>query len=96
MTPARRQPPRPGEPEPWREHWARVLGLPDPDPCCLCDRTRRSADCQRWELGRALPGQRCSGRPKQRRPARRVVCKDCCIQELDGHRCMWWEFCWRV
>jgi hypothetical protein len=96
MTPARRQPPGPGESEPWQEHWARALGLPDPDPCCLCDRTTRSADCQRWELVRALPRERCSGRPPSRRPGRVVVCKDCCIRELDGHRCVWWDFCWNL
>jgi len=58
MTPARREPPGPGEPDKWQEHWARVLDRPDPDPCCLCDRTARSADCQRvGRLPAMGPGQ---------------------------------------
>ena len=22
-----------------------------------------------------------------------VLCRDCCIVELDGHRCNWWDLC---
>jgi len=96
MTPARRKRPGPGESDPWQEHWARALGLPDPVPCCLCDRKTPSADCQRWDLVRNTPAGWCLAGPSRRRPVRVKVCKDCCIRELDGHRCMWWDFCWGV
>jgi len=96
MTPARRQPPGPSELDPWQEHWARALGLPDPDPCYLCDRKRPSADCQRRDLFKNTPAGWCSAGPSRLRPARLVICKDCCIRELDGHRCIWWDFCWNL
>ena len=22
-----------------------------------------------------------------------VLCRDCCIAELDGHHCVWWDLC---
>jgi len=25
-----------------------------------------------------------------------VVCKQCCIGELSGHRCDWWDLCWNI
>ena len=30
------------------------------------------------------------------RLAGNVACKQCCIKDLDGHRCHWWDLCWSI
>ena len=35
-----------------------------------------------WLKGGARPGA--------------MVCKDCCIGALGGHRCIWWDLCWNI
>ena len=62
--------------------------------CLMCRRSRLVSRCEDWErtvkaLRELKPGQH-----YQPKPERAVVCKDCCIGALDGHRCPWWDFCW--
>ena len=64
-------------------------------PCFLCERIREhTATCEAWSrvamaLEEVAPGRLILGRPDELR-----VCKDCCIQQVRGHRCRWWRFCW--
>ena len=97
MSPFGREPERPADPSPeWNEHWAAVLGLPDPDPCRVCRKDSKAADCQQWERVWAVLRRWFPDRVPPRRPARVVVCKDCCIGLLGGHQCPWWDLCWPV
>lgn len=63
--------------------------------CLLCSESRRpKASCEDWERIVAFLGQRDPARLPWRRPERVIVCKDCCIAALEGHRCPWWDLCW--
>lgn len=78
------------------EHWAVVLGCPAPGPCYLCRKTRRAAVCERWEASLDVMRQLEPSKLTSDRPTRAVVCKDCCIATLEGHKCVWWDFCWSM
>ena len=66
-------------------------------PCYVCGKARHStASCEQWERVEKLFAARQPGRLMWGRPRRLVACKDCCIGELDGHRCVWWRFCWQA
>jgi len=67
---------------------------PQTQPCAMCGASGRvAAFCEQretiwdmlWRRDLTVPGE-------ARRP---VLCKDCCIAELDGHHCAWWGLCWR-
>jgi len=79
----------------WRKHWSAVLGTADPDPCYLCRRRQRAAECGQMERIAEARRERALPEPQHKATARLVVCKGCCIRALDGHRCVWWDFCWR-
>lgn len=81
---------------PLEEHWAAVLGSPAPGPCRLCRKRRRAAICERREASVEFTKQFEPGSLKWNQPTRAFVCKDCCIANLDGHRCIWWDFCWSI
>jgi len=69
---------------------------PEPGQCLLCDRNRRTACCE--HLQQLATGSADTKLAKVLRTSRRakIVCKDCCISDLDGHRCPWWRFCWDI
>jgi hypothetical protein len=77
-------------------HWAAVLGGLAQEPCCLCGRTRRAGICERFQASADVIERFEPGRLKPERPARAVICKDCCIATLEGHKCVWWDFCWSI
>ncbi|MFO7898940.1 MAG: hypothetical protein R6V58_07755 [Planctomycetota bacterium] len=75
------------------------------------DRTGSGARDSRpdgWTLGPDAPKGACAVCHKVLRPSvrcwsqgrddvrGRVVCKQCCIAALDGHRCVWWDLCWNI
>lgn len=64
-------------------------------PCFLCGKERRPASCcEDWcRVTEALEVQG-PRRKRRERPCRVTMCKDCCIRDLEGHQCVWWDFCW--
>lgn len=66
-------------------------------PCVLCRKTRLpSVFCTDREQVSRRGGAvgTVDGQPRGRGEA--VVCKECCIGVLAGHRCVWWDLCWNI
>ena len=65
-------------------------------PCFLCGKQRTPAACceDRDRVVKAIENVASANQLKQR-PQRITMCKDCCIGLLEGHHCVWWDFCWR-
>jgi hypothetical protein len=76
---------------------ARRWEKPDHGLCLLCRREARrpTCRCERWERVEEVLAEREPGRLIWGRPRWPAVCKDCCIGALEGHRCVWWDLCWR-
>gem|GEM_PF-2713852 len=32
---------------------------------------------------------------EEHNPKGAMICKDCCIKNQKGHKCPWWDMCWR-
>jgi len=79
--------------------WQRVRGREKPgaERCFVCGKGERpAASCEQWDdvveaVRKGTPWRKLSFY----KPEQVVLCKDCCISELDGHRCEWWRLCWR-
>ena len=74
-----------------------ALGKQGSGRCIICGKSRPlMRKCE--DRGRVIVTL------KRRRPERPTpcgdgqpsICKDCCIGALEGHRCIWWEFCWEI
>ncbi len=67
---------------------------PHTKPCFLRGvRGQDTACCEDWKrIVKYLRAQ--YGRRDWRKPEQTFVCKDCCIDPPDGHRCTWWSLCW--
>ena len=67
---------------------------PQTQPCAMCGASGRAAAfCEQGEaIWDALRRRDLLMFGQTERP---VLCKDCCIAELAGHRCAWWGLCWR-
>jgi len=88
----RRAAAQPTEPGGWRLGPVGLKGA-----CVVCSKTRLPAvfckdrervsgrDPSVGAAGRELPGL-----------GEAVVCKECCIGMLGGHRCRWWDLCWNI
>jgi hypothetical protein len=64
--------------------------------CLLCQlRQETTASCERDQRVLDVLERRRVKPLLVSGPPRVVVCKDCCIAALDGHRCRWWDLCWR-
>ncbi len=78
---------------------ATVTGDYDPSSgeCALCWKVHRPyVECEEtrriWELFDRLK-LHCL---RDRSHPGAVVCKDCCIARLGGHKCQWWDLCWNI
>ena len=71
---------------PWSNHGRCLLCRQGQETTASCERDQRVLDV--LERRQVMP-------LTLSRPQRVVVCKDCCIAALDGHRCPWWDLCWR-
>jgi hypothetical protein len=64
--------------------------------CFLCSKRRdRAAWCEQWDRVAEFLQGREPGRLIWAEPKDMYMCKDCCIGALEGHRCIWWDLCWR-
>ncbi len=64
--------------------------------CALCEKLQRpAASCERPGAVEELLMKEASRRLPWPGYPRATVCKDCCIDALDGHHCVWWALCWR-
>ena len=76
---------------------AKVGYDPSTGECALCWKVRRPhVECQeRWRIWAIFDDMKADFlKERSRRGA--VVCKDCCISRLDGHKCQWWDLCWNI
>jgi len=80
--------------------WAknsRGFASPEPKRCFLCGKSRQQAVCcEDWQrLAKAAPKHQAKSLFAAK-PEDVIICKDCCIAALKGHRCIWWPFCWEL
>jgi len=65
--------------------------------CLLCGRQRLPITCcEDWDRIVKVVKVQKPGRQHWEGPQRIAMCKDCCIGQLEGHQCLWWDFCWRL
>ena len=70
--------------------WAEVVR------CLLCEKERKlTASCEQHEQVLKMQEEWLSGRALWPKPRCTAICRDCCIAELGGHQCIWWDLCWR-
>ena len=70
---------------------------PKTDRCAICEKVQpRQVECQNVGAVRLffhkleLYGRESSVRPDA------LLCKNCCIGLVDGHRCVCWDLCWSI
>jgi len=69
------------------------LAHPGKLPCAMCGaKGSRSVFCEQREgIWEVLCRRDLVMFGRREHP---VLCKQCCIAELDGHHCAWWGLCW--
>ncbi len=71
-----------------------AIYLPKPRKCRLCGCNQHAIPCQQPTRIRAASRQRKTDSRRWCRSEPVRTCKNCCIRNLDGHHCPWWDLCW--
>ena len=70
---------------------------PKTGQCAICRGVRQArAECQEWHRIWFYLDDRKLQCLKAGVRSGALLCKDCCIGRLDGHRCVWWDLCWNI